>query len=77
VAAGLVDLSLNRDDFDEWNSHSIEIPRTGIDRLFRSFGLMREKWDERRGAQNYANGTIAKAPTKPFFRLPDGSSRSK
>ena len=32
-----------------------------IDRLFRQSGLMREKWDELRGADTYGNLTIAKA----------------
>lgn len=32
-----------------------------IDRLFRSSGLMREKWDERRGEHTYGQMTIAKA----------------
>lgn len=32
-----------------------------IDRIFRSSALMREKWDERRGAQTYGANTIDKA----------------
>lgn len=32
-----------------------------IDRLFRKSGLMRNKWDEYRGAQKYGEKTIAKA----------------
>lgn len=32
-----------------------------IDRLFRRSGLMRDKWDERRGAQTYGQLTTAKA----------------
>ena len=32
-----------------------------IDRLFRQSGLMREKWDERRGAQTYGELTITRA----------------
>lgn len=32
-----------------------------IDRLFRASGLMRNKWDERRGHQTYGERTIAKA----------------
>jgi putative DNA primase/helicase len=32
-----------------------------IDRLFRGSGLMREKWDETRGAQTYGARTIAEA----------------
>jgi putative DNA primase/helicase len=32
-----------------------------IDRLFRQSGLMREKWDTRRGAQTYGDLTIARA----------------
>jgi hypothetical protein len=32
-----------------------------IDRLFRQSGLMREKWDSRRGRQTYGELTIAKA----------------
>jgi phage/plasmid-associated DNA primase len=32
-----------------------------IDRLFRSSGLMREKWDEQRGTQTYGARTIAQA----------------
>jgi putative DNA primase/helicase len=32
-----------------------------IDRLFRRSGLMRPKWDERRGASTYAQRTVAKA----------------
>jgi putative DNA primase/helicase len=32
-----------------------------MDRLFRQSGLMREKWNERRGAQTYGEITIAKA----------------
>lgn len=32
-----------------------------IDRLFRSCGLMRDKWDERHGQQTYGEMTIAKA----------------
>jgi hypothetical protein len=39
--------------------------RTGdehrTDRLFRQSGLMRDKWDERRGAQTYGQRTVAKA----------------
>jgi hypothetical protein len=32
-----------------------------IDQLFRKSGLMRDKWDERRGSTTYGQGTIAKA----------------
>ena len=32
-----------------------------IDRLFRQSGLMRDKWDEKRGAQTYGARTIAEA----------------
>jgi putative DNA primase/helicase len=32
-----------------------------IDRMFRTSGLMRPKWDEKHGAQNYGQMTIAKA----------------
>jgi hypothetical protein len=32
-----------------------------IDRLFRQSGLMREKWDERRGAQTYGDRTVQEA----------------
>lgn len=32
-----------------------------IDRLFRSTGMMRDKWDEQRGAHTYGEMTIAKA----------------
>jgi primase-polymerase (primpol)-like protein len=32
-----------------------------IDRLFRSSGMMRDKWDEQRGANTYGEITIAKA----------------
>lgn len=32
-----------------------------IDRIFRTSGLMRKKWDEMRGAQTYGQRTIAKA----------------
>jgi hypothetical protein len=32
-----------------------------MDRLFRRSGLMRAKWDEKRGAETYGQGTIAKA----------------
>lgn len=32
-----------------------------IDRLFRSTGMMRDKWDEQRGANTYGEMTIAKA----------------
>lgn len=32
-----------------------------IDRLFRSSGLMRPKWDERRGSNSYGHQTITKA----------------
>ena len=32
-----------------------------IDRLFRQSGLMRAKWDERRGGQTYGERTIATA----------------
>lgn len=32
-----------------------------IDRIFRGSGLMREKWDKRRGADTYGNTTINKA----------------
>jgi hypothetical protein len=32
------------------------------DRLFRQSGLIRPKWDSRRGATTYGRGTIAKAP---------------
>jgi primase-polymerase (primpol)-like protein len=32
-----------------------------IDRLFRASGLIRGKWDERRGAQTYGERTIARA----------------
>jgi len=34
---------------------------TQIDRLFRSSGLMRPKWDEQHGEQTYGESTIAKA----------------
>jgi putative DNA primase/helicase len=32
-----------------------------VERLFRQSGLMRPKWDEKRGARTYGEGTIAKA----------------
>ena len=32
-----------------------------MDTIFRSSGLMRDKWDEKRGADTYGNQTIAKA----------------
>ena len=32
-----------------------------LDRLFRQSGLMREKWDERRGAQTYGERTLDEA----------------
>lgn len=32
-----------------------------MDRIFRSSGLMRDKWDKKRGGQTYGNMTIAKA----------------
>lgn len=32
-----------------------------MDRIFRSSGLMREKWDKRRGSMTYGQATIAKA----------------
>jgi primase-polymerase (primpol)-like protein len=32
-----------------------------IDRLFRTSGLLRDKWDEKRGAQTYGERTIAEA----------------
>lgn len=32
-----------------------------MDRIFRSSGLMRKKWDEKRGADTYGNMTISKA----------------
>lgn len=32
-----------------------------IDRMFRLSGLMREKWDEKRGAQTYGQRTVAKS----------------
>ena len=32
-----------------------------MDRIFRSSGLMRQKWDQRRGADTYGNITIGKA----------------
>ena len=35
-----------------------------IDRLFRTSALMREKWDEHRGADTYGNITIAKVVSK-------------
>ncbi len=35
-----------------------------MDRLFRSSALMREKWDEHRGADTYGNITIAKVVSK-------------
>ena len=35
-----------------------------IDRLFRASALMREKWDEHRGADTYGNITIAKVVSK-------------
>ena len=35
-----------------------------IDRLFRTSALMREKWDEHRGADTYGNITIAKVISK-------------
>ncbi len=36
---------------------------TQIDRLFRRSGLMRDKWDEKHGAQTYGEMTIARALT--------------
>lgn len=44
--------------------------RKQIDRLFRQSGLMREKWDEYRGADTYGNLTIAKAVsgTTAFYK---------
>ena len=36
---------------------------TQIDRIFRSSGLMRDKWDEKRGANTYGQMTITKAVT--------------
>lgn len=35
--------------------------QTQMDRIFRSSGLMRPKWDERRGSSTYGNITIGKA----------------
>ncbi len=35
-----------------------------VDRLFRTSALMREKWDEHRGADTYGNITIAKVVSK-------------
>src|SRR5207302_6323653 len=43
-----------------------------MDGLFRQSGLMRAKWDERRGEQTYGQKTIAKSlkGRTEFYRLP-------
>ena len=43
-----------------WRSGPIATP-AGLIALFRQSGLMRPKWDERRGAQTYGELTIARA----------------
>lgn len=46
-----------------------------IDRLFRRSGLMRAKWDERRGTSTYGRDTIDKALTgKTEFYTPGGGA---
>jgi hypothetical protein len=49
-----------------------------IDRLFRASGLMREKWDSRRGESTYGADTIAKAlgSTRDFYEPPTGLGSS-
>ena len=37
-----------------------------MDRIFRSSGLMRPKWDEKRGADTYGNITLNNAPYSPY-----------
>ncbi len=50
-----------------------------MDRLFRQSGLMRDKWDEYRGADTYGNLTIAKAVSRmtTFYKpiiVPDAAA---
>lgn len=51
---------------------------SAVDRLFRQSGLMREKWDTRRGETTYGAATVATAVKncKEFYsgRKPDGGS---
>lgn len=42
-----------------WDTGDVDLAR--VDRLFRRSGLMREKWDERRGAETYGQRTLNKA----------------
>ncbi len=49
-----------------------------VDRLFRSSGLMRAKWDARRGQSTYGAQTVARAVASgasydPYFRTPAAS----
>jgi hypothetical protein len=46
-----------------------------MDRLFRRSGLMREKWDEKRGGQTYGDRTVAEAIAKggPLYAPRDSS----
>jgi primase-polymerase (primpol)-like protein len=47
-----------------------------IDRIFRTSGLMRDKWDERHGEQTYGEMTIARALEKVTKQYqPKGNSR--
>jgi hypothetical protein len=50
-----------------------------MDRLFRRSGLMRAKWDKKRGAQTYGESTIAKAIAKggPFYTPRDSATGAK
>ena len=49
---------------------------TQIDRLFRQSGLMRDKWDERRGTQTYGETTIERALTEVTDQYKPGKRSS-
>ena len=49
-----------------WWTHG---DKARIDRMFRQSGLMREKWDERHGAQTYGEMTIAQAMNNTYQPL--------
>jgi hypothetical protein len=50
-----------------------------IDRLFRQSGLVRDKWDEKRGAQTYGERTIAEALARrtEHYRAPGEAQRRR
>ena len=47
-----------------------------MDRIFRRSGLMRDKWDSRRGGSTYGAQTIERAEARPMGRRPS-SARSR